>query len=455
LAGCSDAAVDTAETGEGEAVETTEQALSAGSGTLRGLQPVLWTGSVGPEDSPVGGEPPECAEVPCDHFRLKIDLPHFLRRLPNRTASVQFALRWFGNPGPHQLPPGVPACCGECDTLHLWVYKDGVLRAASPGIIATSQSAFLEDAENGFYDIWVAYDPSYNVAPSVEYEGLAELELSPAIRPVRRLLPDLTFRGTERINFFTPSFPIFEPDPPPGQTCFQSEIEEDGAQTCLRFDQIIANDSRGPLEIQFTVPPGFTPEDEAELPVKQRIHRSNGSIVEQPGGHVHFHGIHNHWHYSSFATAELWESDDDGRKLGTEPVTMGQKVTFCIADIRIENWAEKGDGPRTYYAPDCLFPFSSDASGDHFKQGLTAGWADVYDWYIPDQYLEVTGVDDGLYRLEFCADPFNEIEELDEDNNCLANHINLTNMGTPDRHVQVLGIIEDHDDGDHGHGHGH
>src|SRR5690606_35725092 len=38
-------------------------------------QPIFWQGRVGPEDAPTGGEPAECADVPCDHFRLKIDLP--------------------------------------------------------------------------------------------------------------------------------------------------------------------------------------------------------------------------------------------------------------------------------------------------------------------------------------------------------------------------------------------
>jgi hypothetical protein len=393
---------------------------------------------VGPEDAPSGGEPPECAEVPCDHFRLTVALPRGTFRLPNRTGGVQVALRWFGNPGPHELPPGVPGCCGEFDTLHLWVYKDGELRAASPGIIATSQSAFLPAPENGTYDVWIAYDPTYNVAPRVDYEALAEVEFSPAIRPTRRVLPDLAFRGTERITFDTPSFPIFEPEPPPGASCFLSETEEDGALNCLRFDQIIANESRGALELGFTVPAGAIPGDGDTYPVEQRVHWSDGSTTSQPAGEVELHGIHGHYHYSSFASTELWRSDRRGRRLGSAPVNEGRKVSFCIADIRIDAWAEKGDGPRTYYAPDCLFPASSDETGDHFVQGLTAGWADVYDWYIPDQYIEVTGVPDGYYRLEFCADPDNSIEETDETNNCITNLIRLEHMGTPDQEVHVL-----------------
>ena len=96
----------------------------------------------------------------------------------------------------------------------------------------------------------------------MDYEALAEVEYLPKIHPVKRLLPDLTFRGTERINFDTPSFPIFEPDPPAGASCFQSEMDEDGAQTCLRFDQIIANVGNGPVEIALSGPAGATPDED-------------------------------------------------------------------------------------------------------------------------------------------------------------------------------------------------
>ena len=62
----------------------------------------------------------------------------------------------------------------------LWINKDGALVGASPGIIATSQSAFMAEPENGWYDVWIAYDPTYNVAPFVEYQALAEVEDLPA-----------------------------------------------------------------------------------------------------------------------------------------------------------------------------------------------------------------------------------------------------------------------------------
>jgi len=417
-------------------------ATDPGSGALTQRQrPLLWEGRVGPEDAPTGGEPVECATVACDRFRLKIDLPHGTFRNPNRPGGVQVALRWFGNPAGHTLPPGVPGCCGEFDTLHLWVYKDGALVAASPGIIAVSQSAFIPEPDNGWYDVWIAYDPTYNVAPFVEYEALAEVEYLAKTTPVTRLLPDLLFRGTERITFDTPSFPIFEPEPPPGSSCFLSEMLEDGAQNCLRFDQIIANRGAGPAEIAFQVPTNTIPAEGTSFPVSQRIHRSNGTFTDRPAGTVAYHGIHGHYHYSSFANALLWQSNARGTRLGHEPVAASHKVSFCMADIRIDAWAEKGDGPRTYYAPDCLFPYSSNGTIDEYRQGINRGWADIYDWYIPDQYIEVTGVPDGYYRLEFCADPLDEIKEEDETNNCIANHIRLSGMASPNKQVQVLGVL--------------
>ncbi len=441
------AAIFDAGSGVGARSSATERVGRGRPGTPAGALtqahgPLFWKGRVGPEDAPTGGEPAECASVPCDRFRLKIDLPRHTFRNPNRPGGVQVALRWFGNPAGHTLPPDVPGCCGEFDTLHLWVYRNGSLVASSPSIIAVSQPAFIPEPENGWYDVWIAYDPTYNVAPAVEYEALAEVEYRPRIWPVKRLLPDLTFHGTERISFDRPSFPIFEPDPPEGSSCFQSEMDEDGARTCLRFDQIIANRGRGPVEIAWQIPTGLTPDESVPFPVAQRILHSDGSSDDRPAGTVNYHTIHGHYHYSSFANALLWRSNKRGVKLGDDPVAAAHKVSFCMADIRIDAWGEKGDGPRTYYAPDCLFPYASDGVTDEFRQGITNGWSDVYDWYIHDQYVEVSGVPSGYYRLEFCADPFNEIEEENERNNCIVNHIRLSGMEGPNKKVEVLGLLE-------------
>ncbi|HEX9621082.1 MAG TPA: hypothetical protein VF989_13155 [Polyangiaceae bacterium] len=55
--------------------------------------------------------------------------------------------------------------------------------------------------------------------------------------------------------------------------------------------------------------------------------------------------------------------------------------------------------------------------------------------------IEVTGVPDGFYQLESCADPDNEVLEEREDNNCGLVLIRLTGMGTPDQRAENLGPV--------------
>jgi hypothetical protein len=197
VAGC-------AETGAPVDVESTEEQVGETSAAISApviklknkTQTKFFNGEVDGSEAPKPDAPPECQSVACDHVRLKVELPNGTFNNPNKPGGVQVAIRWFAEAPGHTLPPGVTGCCGEFDTLNLFVYKDGVLRAQSAGILSTGQSAYIPDAEDGYYDVWIAYDPTYNVNPSVAYEGLAEVEFDPKINPVKRTLPDLTFRTT-------------------------------------------------------------------------------------------------------------------------------------------------------------------------------------------------------------------------------------------------------------------
>ena len=72
-------------------------------------------------------------------------------------------------------------------------------------------------------------------------------------------------------------------------------------------------------------------------------------------------------------------------------------------------------------------------------QGVTPGWANVYDWFLPDQYIEVTGVPDGVYLLETIADPDSTILEAEESNNCGAVYVRLANTASSSPAAALLG----------------
>jgi hypothetical protein len=95
--------------------------------------------------------------------------------------------------------------------------------------------------------------------------------------------------------------------------------------------------------------------------------------------------------------------------------------------------------PRVYKAPDCLVFASEDALYDYIVQGLSPGWVDIYEWYLPGQYLDVSGVPNGDYVLETTADPDNKLVESNENNNCGTVLIRLTGVGTPQHHAEIIG----------------
>jgi hypothetical protein len=407
--------------------------LWGANGTLSSpSQPLMWSGAV--TKAVGGGEVPECA-AGCDRFDSSLDLPGGVWN--NKPGGVQVAIRWAGGT--------------FGDNLRLYVYRGNTLIAKSDGIIAIAQSVLIPTPAHGVLRVYVAYDPESTTNP-IRYEGLAEVEYEPDLHPVRLLLPDMTARPQRNLGF-DPVGIFFDIISASFPSCYQSEVDEEDARLCLRFDQIFANTGDGPMELRFSVPKGTTP---SVSNVLQRIYWSDGPahFEESVVGQVEYHGIHGHYHFTSFGLSRLWSADADGLQRGSRPVrerktartipvtlaAAGRKVSFCLADTEIDFWGAKGDGPRTYIAPDCLFPASADAVNDNYVQGITRGWGDIYDYYLPDQYIEVSGLADGDYILETVGDPDHRLRQRDESNNCTSIRIRLQGMASALPAVQLLGM---------------
>ena len=59
--------------------------------------------------------------------------------------------------------------------------------------------------------------------------------------------------------------------------------------------------------------------------------------------------------------------------------------------------------------------------------------------HLPDQYMEVSGVPDGIYLLQTEADPDGLLVESDRSNNCGAVYIQLSNLSASTRRARILG----------------
>ncbi|GIE97083.1 lysyl oxidase family protein [Paractinoplanes rishiriensis] len=378
----------------------------------------LWAGSVS-STGPVTPSVPECAAVHCDRLTLVVDLPDNVWRKP---GGVQVAVRWDG---------------ATEGALGLFVYRGRTLVAKSTAGVGLAQSLLLRSATDGTYTIYVSYGVTFGAVdpdPVIPYEALAEVEYDPAAKPVRNLLPDLKSLPQENVTYDNPGT-IFGDTAQPGQSCFDSERTEHAAVQCLRFDQVLQNIGEGPVELRFNRQAGVRQDE----PVVQRIFRSAGGYTDRDAGLVEFHPVHGHYHFKGFAQSDLWLADSTGKVVGTAPAAEGDKVSFCVADTDLVTFGRKGDAPMSYPAPDCLDPKSVEGTTEYFWYGMSRGWADRYNWYLPDQYIDTSGLADGTYVLFTRVDPENKLQESSDTNNCGSVIVRLSGLATETPAAQLLG----------------
>lgn len=125
---------------------------------------------------------------------------------------------------------------------------------------------------------------------------------------------------------------------------------------------------------------------------------------------------HEHWHYRGYAEYVVMNADKE--------IPIGSKNGFCVLDL------ECGNGLDSKYTCE--------------KMGITAGCSDIYDFELPCQWIDITGLDAGVYamvvRVNWTKKPdtLGHIER-DYENNWAQVCFRLSyNVNTP-----VMEIIED------------
>lgn len=183
-------------------------------------------------------------------------------------------------------------------------------------------------------------------------------------------------------------------------------------RTLMRLSSTIGNRGPGPLEIWG----GNVDEDSLSQEVNQRIYNLNGTLRDRLAGHFEYHSAHGHIHFEGFATYNL-RTVTSGNGVGSI-VASGGKTSFCILNLRnywpdLYNSAQIRDGRG--------------GGGCGTLQGLSVGYADIYNSELPGQFIDVSGVPSGSYWLEVIADPDNHILESNEANNTTRIQITFTN----------------------------
>jgi len=395
-----------------------------------------------------------CANsVACDVAKLNLKLP---------------ARTWTGDPGGVLVAIQWPYIDGGYD-LDLYVYDpDGMLAATSDTLaFSRNEGAWVKNPRNGTYTVVVAPKVVWAVPRNLadrlgkpesgplDYRAFVEFERGLTItraeqnaglpyvrtviahnrrrvKPVTQLLPDLI--STKPANFHMETgqgahFYFFmdrglrhQPSCYPQETTgLNQEVPSptaNGPTRCLRWDQGEYNFGAGPLELHNYSNKG----DGTNL--YQRVYSTDGSIVQKLAGSVKFSSTHGHFHAQGFQDIGLYARRGNGKagRLIARPPNKG----ICMVDIENGNFA-RTDRPTNPLQMD--LPGTCDASTHqdpadptfpnepYLQMGITPGFADVYPWFVADQYIDVSKIPDGKYVLRATVNRSRRIRESNYTNN--------------------------------------
>ena len=186
------------------------------------------------------------------------------------------------------------------------------------------------------------------------------------------------------------------------------QIQNTNGQRLLRFDTRVVNTGAGAFELHGSRADTSTP----TMSVTQRIFDDAGGYRDVPTqAEMYYAGDgHNHWHVRDLESYTLTRLDN-GVKVGT-----GAKEGFCFFD----NYNFGSTQPAFYgtssspYGPGCS---NNQPNALNVVVGLSRGWGDTYGWRTVGQYIDVTNLTSGRYRLETTADQANWFQESNDSNN--------------------------------------
>jgi lysyl oxidase len=194
-----------------------------------------------------------------------------------------------------------------------------------------------------------------------------------------------------------------------------------GQTRLLRFSNTIANVGPGPVELQPRKHDCDGDGDPAnDRGAIQRVYRDvdgdgifrrpvDSAVTARVAGCFAYDEAHGHWHFRDFADYRLLDVDSG------ETIAANHKVGFCLLDTLHPYPGVPGSPGRRYYR-DCR---------RNSMQGQSVGYADIYEWFVRDQSIDVTGTPAGEYCLVTTADPADQLLESDESDNAYRQRIRL------------------------------
>jgi len=174
----------------------------------------------------------------------------------------------------------------------------------------------------------------------------------------------------------------------------------------VTFDGFLRNLGPGPLDI-YGDPNAADP---ADLPQQRIWDGTRWMPVARPPIRFESADGHNHFHYLQIARYSLWDS------AMTTEIAPASKVGFCLVDtIRDDPTAD-----RSYFGDDGNYCRQGAPGATALRMGISPGYSDIYANDLALQWVDVSDVAPGVYRMAGEMDPFGLVKEADETNNSVV-----------------------------------
>jgi hypothetical protein len=181
----------------------------------------------------------------------------------------------------------------------------------------------------------------------------------------------------------------------------------------LGFDGWVQNLGEAPLEILADDPDNPSTAEQCTSWTLSYLCEDRHEV-----GEYAWHEPHSHYHFQDFADYQLRRLGLDGRPDYSDAglLARSEKVSFCLVDSTLVDTLDP--------APPLFLTCGPD------RQGVSPGWADIYDVGTPGQELPIEGLPDGRYALVVSMDHPNRIAETDDTDNTLEVIVELSGNGT-------------------------
>ena len=188
----------------------------------------------------------------------------------------------------------------------------------------------------------------------------------------------------------------------------------------LRFSSTMTNLGAGAFEIRSNRTSTTTPWNIDQIVYDDAggFRRIDTTATMQYGGDGH-----GHWHVQRMVDADLWSTWHHAK---------GSKIGYCFFDTTLVSASLPGSPSSPVYKETMCARLSELTS----RVGISVGWGDRYQWSLPFQWVDITGLPGADYNLRAIVDARSLFAESSNANNCTYTRIHFSPSSST---VAILG----------------